>query len=203
MAVAGVRITIGVVLGIVWMNQAGPTNAAIFPTEGALFACCLNGALDTIFQTALLLPKLRALVLREYRNAYYPISPFLLSMLLCHMLAHTINIFCLAVPVYLLVGLRPEISRFLLFFCVLITQVRTISPVASARHCSCATDDAPQRASLGLWCKGGWSSTWLWRDRFGSEWPLVRPSERTRTPSRKRSRGWRRRSFPCFCSRGI
>ena len=63
-----VRGGIGVVLGVVWYGQAGTTQDSIFPVTGALFACCLNGTMDTVFQTALLIPNMKALLLREFRN---------------------------------------------------------------------------------------------------------------------------------------
>ena len=66
------KVSLDCRLGIVWLDQAGTTQASIFTVEGALFACSLNGTMDTIFQTALLLPKLRALLRREYRNGIYP-----------------------------------------------------------------------------------------------------------------------------------
>ncbi len=60
-----IRSLIGLILGVVWIGQAGDTQPSIFPVQGALFACCLNGTLDTVYLMALLLPNLKPLLFRE------------------------------------------------------------------------------------------------------------------------------------------
>ena len=109
---AVVRIVIGIVLGTVWYGQAGDEQANIFPVQGALFACCLNGTMDTVFQTALLVPKIRALIRREYRNGSYSVLPLQLALIVCHGIFQNFNIICLSIPVYFMVGLR---GSFLVF----------------------------------------------------------------------------------------
>lgn len=107
-----VRTVIGIVLGTVWLNQAGNEQANIFPVQGALFACCLNGTMDTVFQTALLVPKIRALIRREYRNGAYAVLPLQMSLVVCHAVFQNINIVCLSIPVYFMVGLRGSFFIF-------------------------------------------------------------------------------------------
>ena len=45
-----------------------------------MFAVCLNGTLDTVFQTALLLPAVKPLLFREYRNGCYGLLPMQLAL---------------------------------------------------------------------------------------------------------------------------
>jgi len=110
-----VRCGIGVVLGVVWWGQAGTTQDSIFPVQGALFACCLNGTMDTVFQTALLVPNIKPLLLREFRNGYYALLPMQLALYAVNALAQNLNIAFLAVPVYTMVGLQPNVWSFLTF----------------------------------------------------------------------------------------
>lgn len=109
---AVVRIVIGIVLGTVWYGQAGDEQSNIFPVQGALFACCLNGTMDTVFQTALLVPKIRALIRREYRNGSYSVLPLQLALIVCHGIFQNFNIICLSIPVYFMVGLRGSFFIF-------------------------------------------------------------------------------------------
>jgi len=114
-----------VILGVAWHGQASGdgsnsmTNEAIFPVQGALFACCLNGVMDTVFQTALLLPTIKPLLFREFRNGYYGLPPLVLSLFAVHGLAQNAYIVALAVPVYALVGLRRTWEHFAVFCCAL------------------------------------------------------------------------------------
>jgi hypothetical protein len=112
--VALVRLMIGLLMGAAWFGQAvEPTNEAIPPTQGALFALALSALLDTTFQTATVLPQIYPLLSREWANGYYPVSSMLAALLVCHMLLHSVHIVLVAVPVFLLAGLRGSFLWFL------------------------------------------------------------------------------------------
>ena len=36
------KLTVGVMVGLVWLGQAGDKNEDIFTTEGAMFVCCFR-----------------------------------------------------------------------------------------------------------------------------------------------------------------
>jgi len=115
-----VKLTVGLMVGIIWLNKARKhTQPSIFTIQGVLFIVCLNSCMDTMMQTALLLPVFRSLIIREYRNGYYALPPYYASMAVCHSLAQTLNAMILAVPVYFMVGLRVRLDSFLIFCSVL------------------------------------------------------------------------------------
>jgi hypothetical protein len=69
----------------------------IFSMKGALFACCLNGTMDTVFQTALLMPSLKPLLFREYRNGAYALLPMMTALFVVNGVAQNVNIVALSV----------------------------------------------------------------------------------------------------------
>ena len=71
--------------------------------------------MDTVFQTALLVPNIKPLLLREFRNGYYALLPMQLALYAVNALAQNLNIAFLAVPVYTMVGLQPNVWSFLTF----------------------------------------------------------------------------------------
>lgn len=97
-----VRLAVGLLMGAAWYDQARP-----------LFAVVLNSLLDTTFQTVMLLPTLQPLILQEWRNGYYGLSSTISSLVLCHMLVHTVQITAMATPVFFLAGLRGSLVWYL------------------------------------------------------------------------------------------
>jgi len=113
-----VKITVGLLVGIVWIDQAGHTQHSIFPTQGVFFMVLINSVMDTVMQTALTFPTSRALLLREYRNGTYALPCFHLAMALANCIFMCINTFVMALPVYFLVGLRLTVRAFCHFVAI-------------------------------------------------------------------------------------
>ena len=90
---------IGIIVGIMWNGQAGDKQKNIFPVQGAIFICCVNATMDTIFQTALVMPNLRPLVRREYHNGYWRLWSFYLASVITHAALQCFNIILLGIPV--------------------------------------------------------------------------------------------------------
>lgn len=104
-----VRCVIGLLMGATWYDQSQPENEAILTIQGALFVLALYALLDTTIQTATLLPQCYAVISREWCNGYYPISAILAALTVTHMLLHVLHIVVIALPVFMLAGLRGSL----------------------------------------------------------------------------------------------
>eukprot|EP00300_Choanocystis_sp_HF-7_P007105 c1508_g1_i1.p1 GENE.c1508_g1_i1~~c1508_g1_i1.p1 ORF type:complete len:433 (-),score=90.28 c1508_g1_i1:59-1357(-) len=114
------KAAVGIIVGTAWSNQARHvTQDALFPTQGVCFMACLNTVLNTLLQTAMIVPTTRPLLIREYRNGYYSLIPLYISLLITNGIAQTINSWVFAVPVYFMVGLRSSPIHFGIFLAVL------------------------------------------------------------------------------------
>jgi len=112
------KCTIGILLGVLFVNQARKdTNASIFTRFSPLFFLVISAVFDTAFNNILTIPLTRPLIVREYKNgAYSPIALFLA-------LASSSIIFdglsslgyALAIPI---VGLFDSARKFFLFLAV-------------------------------------------------------------------------------------
>jgi ABC-type multidrug transport system ATPase subunit len=115
------KATVGIIIGVVWLNQARPddnglyTQDSIFPTQGALFVCLFSSVMDTLFPTVMVMPTTKALLLREYKNGVYSLPPYFLAQLCSNVFFQTINSVFMGLPIYLLVGLNLEPTRLLVF----------------------------------------------------------------------------------------
>ncbi|GMI44070.1 hypothetical protein TrCOL_g2872 [Triparma columacea] len=118
---AGLKVTVGVMIGVVWLNQAKPdgdgkhTQDSIFPTQGALFVCLFSSVMDTLFPTVMVMPTTKSLLLREYKNGVYSLPPYFFAQLLANVFFQTVNSVLMGVPIYLLVGLNMARWRIFVF----------------------------------------------------------------------------------------
>ncbi len=118
---AALKLTVGVMVGVVWLDQAKPdddgfyTQDSVFPVQGALFVCCFSSVMDTLFPTVMTLPATKLLLLREYNNGAYSLMPYFIAQLISLLFFQTINALFMGIPIYFLVGLNAEPGRILIF----------------------------------------------------------------------------------------
>jgi hypothetical protein len=62
------KLTIGLIVGICWLDQAGDTQDSIFPTQGAIFVCIFSSVMDTMLPMVM-----------QVRNASYAVAEALTS----------------------------------------------------------------------------------------------------------------------------
>jgi ABC-type multidrug transport system ATPase subunit/ABC-type multidrug transport system permease subunit len=139
------KLGVGILLGVVFIQQAGTTQASAFTTEGPLFFLCFASVMDTIFPTVMVFPQTRVLVVREYRNHYYQIGPYFSAQLVCNLLLNTLYAIFMAVPPYFLVGLQLEADKFFIFFGVLVVMswIGVGLGIGVGSRCD-SVDDAPK-----------------------------------------------------------
>ena len=106
------KIFVGTIIGVVWVGQAGTSQADIFPVQGALFIVSVNSMMDTTFVTALALSRSRNLLLRELRNAHYSLLPRHVAVLSVDISLAALATLALGIPVCFLVGLRTDPLHF-------------------------------------------------------------------------------------------
>ena len=139
------KMGVGVMIGVVFINQAGTTQDSAFTTEGPMFMLTFSAVMDTIFPMVMVFPGTRVLVVREYRNRYYSIGPYFCAQLACALILNTLYAILLSVPPYFLIGLTPEVDHFLVFFATLITMSWIGVALGLAAGSKCDTvDDAPK-----------------------------------------------------------
>jgi len=109
------KSTVGILQGLVWMNQAGTTQDSIFPVTGVLFAATMSCVMDTLFATVMRFPLQRSLLLREYRNGVYSLPSYYAALLLSSMLFQSFYALFMGIPIYFLVGLQNSFVKVMLF----------------------------------------------------------------------------------------
>jgi len=118
---AALKMTVGVMIGVVWLNQSRPDSEgkykqdSIFPTQGALFCVLFSSVMDTLFPTVMVMPTTKAILKREYKNGVYSLPPYFFAQLFSNVFFQTINSLFMGVPIYLLVGLNLSDGRMLVF----------------------------------------------------------------------------------------
>lgn len=115
----GLKLIVGVLVGVVWYGQADSTNKGIFPTTGALFLAVNSCIMDTLFGLVMLFPAQQALLRREYNNGMYSLPSYFLGQLMSGFVFQCIYCFFLATPLYFLVGLEATFSKFIVFYATL------------------------------------------------------------------------------------
>ena len=102
------KLTVGLLIGIVWVNQFGTNQENIFPTTGALFIATVSSILDTLTSTVNILPLMKALLLREYKNSYFDLLPYFGATLLVNVLFNIFYSICMGTPIWFLVGIYKQ-----------------------------------------------------------------------------------------------
>jgi hypothetical protein len=72
-----VRFCIGLFIGVAWHGVASPVNSSIRAVQGVLFSLAVNSFLDSMLKTAIVVPLVRPLIVREWQNGYYSLSSLL------------------------------------------------------------------------------------------------------------------------------
>mmetsp|Transcript_31045 Transcript_31045/g.68637 ORF Transcript_31045/g.68637 Transcript_31045/m.68637 type:complete len:601 (-) Transcript_31045:8-1810(-) len=112
------KMFVGLVVGTIWWKSAThPDNSTIYITESAMFTCIFASIMDTLAATLLHVPGIKAIVHREVMNGLYGFPAWYWSTMATFFVQQAIASFSLATPVYLMAGLRPTSSHFLVFFC--------------------------------------------------------------------------------------
>lgn len=110
------KLIIGVICGVVFINQGRPTNnTSIFPISGSFLLLLNNSIMDTIFATVISFPLQRSVLLREYRNGSYSLASFFIAYISVSLLFQFIFTLALGLPVYFLVGLKFSVPIFAMF----------------------------------------------------------------------------------------
>lgn len=109
------KATVGFVAGVVWVNQAGDTQDAIYPVRSALFVVCINHVLDTVVCTALAMPRSKPLLAREHRNGYYSLPAYTTALILVNCAVAAANTVAFSLPCVYLIGLRSDPAGFFTF----------------------------------------------------------------------------------------
>jgi ABC-type multidrug transport system ATPase subunit/ABC-type multidrug transport system permease subunit len=102
------KLSVGLLIGIVWVNQYGNAQSNIFPTTGALFIATVSSILDTLTSTVNILPLMKALLLREYKNSYFDLMPYFGATLLVNVLFNIFYSICMGTPIWFLVGIYTQ-----------------------------------------------------------------------------------------------
>jgi len=111
------KLFVGLVVGAIWWRSAStPSNDAIFLTESAMFSCIFASMIDTLAATLLHVPGIKAIVHREVMNGLYCFPAWYWSTMASFFIQQAIASFSLALPVYIMAGLRPSFSHFMVFF---------------------------------------------------------------------------------------
>jgi len=109
------KLSVGVLQGLCWLNQAGTTQDSIFPVTGVLFAATMSCVIDTLFATVLRFPTQKALLLREYKNGMFALPPYYASLLASSMIFQSFFAVFMGIPIYFLVGLDKSIVKVAVF----------------------------------------------------------------------------------------
>lgn len=111
----GMKLGVAIMMGIVFIDQARSDDyATTFTRTSPLFFLTISGVLDTAFAAILLIPLIRPLLVREYRNGAYSISALFMAQITNSLLFDTISSLSYAVAVPM-VGLFPSAGQFLTY----------------------------------------------------------------------------------------
>lgn len=114
------KLMVYLLMGIVFIGQAGDTNDTIFTTQGPLFFLVFLAGMDSIMKNVLEFPAIKSLIAREYKNNAYGMVPYFLAQATVTFGLEALNA-TLAFPAYFLIGLRIEASRALTYYAVMMT----------------------------------------------------------------------------------
>ncbi len=107
-----IRSVIGLGVGALFHGQcASDAFSSVMPCNAALFIVTLVCALECVLETVLWFPLSRALLAREYANGLYSLPACFASVLATVFVQNLLGSVCLALPVYLLVGLELDASH--------------------------------------------------------------------------------------------
>eukprot|EP00419_Tripos_fusus_P002476 CAMPEP_0172673536 /NCGR_PEP_ID=MMETSP1074-20121228/12206_1 /TAXON_ID=2916 /ORGANISM="Ceratium fusus, Strain PA161109" /LENGTH=615 /DNA_ID=CAMNT_0013490849 /DNA_START=29 /DNA_END=1876 /DNA_ORIENTATION=+ len=101
-----------------WRIASVPTQHSIFPVKGVLFICMQNPLIETFYAGATTFQMTKGLMKREYYDGLYQVLPYYISYYFGFMVMQLPWTIAWVVPVYLLVGLPLEFTRFSMFLIV-------------------------------------------------------------------------------------
>uniref|UniRef100_A0A0G4H7E0 ABC transporter domain-containing protein n=1 Tax=Chromera velia CCMP2878 TaxID=1169474 RepID=A0A0G4H7E0_9ALVE len=117
------KLTLGVLVGLCWLNQGRPTkNSSIFPLSGVLFMIVNNSVVSNLIGTVLEFPLQRALLIREYRNGMFALSAYFCATIVVSLCTNLLLSLLMGLPVYFFVGLHEGSRRLCVFICTLVIQ---------------------------------------------------------------------------------
>lgn len=114
------KMMVYLLMGIVFIDQAGTTNDTIFTTLGPLFFLVFIAGMDAMMKNVLEFPAIKSLIAREYKNNAYGMVPYYLAQATVTFALESLNA-TLAFPAYFLIGLRVEASRAFTYYAVMMT----------------------------------------------------------------------------------
>lgn len=125
-----------------WQVAAHTTQPYIFPTGGALFCAMQNPVMDSFWGGALTFQNRKGLLAREYYDGLYTIGPYFLSTYIAYVAMQIPWAVFWTVPIYFLCGFAAELSRFLIFFCTVLSLIFMGTAWGSAIGASSPTYDS-------------------------------------------------------------
>ena len=110
------KTMVGLLSGTIWFGQArSGSYGDIFSITGALFMCVTTATLEVLLDTVLEFPLARALLMRELANNHYSLPAYYSARTLANLVFACVNTTLVAVPVYTMVGLSLQASKFGIF----------------------------------------------------------------------------------------
>lgn len=137
------KFGIGLLLGIVFINQARPAEgsestsySSIFTSTSPIFFLVLSAVFDTLLKNVIEYPLVRQFVVREFRNGAFNFGPYIAAQIANNTFFDVFaSLFYL--PTYFLVGLGGTFEQFLIFLATLslITMIGTILGLGVGSFC--------------------------------------------------------------------
>lgn len=139
------KVGVGVLIGLVWLNQWDTTQESRFIVSSALFVSLVLWIIDTVFRTITSFPCSRPLLIREYRNGWYGLLPVYTATLGAHLLMNAMYAAVASVPIFLLIGFPLHAQRLLGFIGVNVLLTIVGATLGLSFGCICSDFAAAQQ----------------------------------------------------------